>query len=91
MWKIEVHVWKCCYDKPLCGLCDLEFEDLENLEIHLITCETYECGGCRKRFKQLSEIKKHMEDKHTDFMWHMKMDREDQNKLDYKKHFIYQI
>ena len=59
--------------------------------IHLITCETYECGGCWKRFKQLNEIKKHMVDKHADFLWRMEMDREDQNRLDYKKHFLFQI
>ena len=33
----------------------------------------------------------HMEDKDSDFLWHMKMDGEDENRLDHEKHFHYQI
>ena len=54
--NMEIHVGKCCYEKPLCGLCDSHFKDLETLEIHLNTCEIYECGNCDNRSKILSEI-----------------------------------
>ena len=29
--NMEVHVGKCCSEKPMCGLCDLNFTDSETL------------------------------------------------------------
>ena len=36
------------------------FESLENLELHLKTCEKYECEECEFTSKQISGIKKHI-------------------------------
>ena len=59
---MEVHVGKCCYNLPMCGLCDQNFTNLEMLETHLNTCEIYECGNCDKRCKLLSDVKEHVTD-----------------------------
>ena len=40
---MEVHSAKLNWDKFECGLCDYEATDIENLEIHLSTCEYYKC------------------------------------------------
>ena len=37
---------------------------LEDLKLHLVTCEVYECGNCVKRVKQLGKIKEHIEKEH---------------------------
>ena len=90
---MEIHVGKCCYDKPMCGLCDKNCNDLETLEIHLNTCEIYECGNCDQRSKLLSDIKKHIkeEDINCQYFWHMKMKREDKNKAEWKKYYLSDI
>ena len=41
---MEVHVGKCNTDNFECGLCDSKFKDLDTLELHLRTCEIYECA-----------------------------------------------
>ena len=46
MFTHEVHKGKAHSQSVDCGLCDKEFENLENLEIHLNTCETYRCRHC---------------------------------------------
>ena len=87
---MELHVGKCCYDLPMCGLCDQNFTNLEMLETHLNTCEIYECGNCDKRCKLLSDVKEHVTDEKMarKYLWHMKMNREDKNKVDYTKYFL---
>ena len=60
-------------DKFECGLCDLEIEGLENLEIHLNTCEVFQCDWdkdkCKERFKTLIDIKKHFGEVHTESLF----------------------
>ena len=62
-----------------CGLCGIGFSEKEDLEIHLSTCEMYECDSfsCYLRGKNLSEMKKHIEEKHetSSFLNHLKIDR----------------
>ena len=91
--SMEVHVGKCCYEKPICGLCDLNFTDSETLDTHLNTCEIYECGNCGERYKLLSEIKEHMSEEQMicKFVWHIKMDRDNKSKVDFKKYFMSEI
>ena len=91
--NMEIHVGKCCYEKPMCGLCDENFNDVETLEIHLNTCEIYECGNCDQRSKLLSDIKKHIkeEDINCQYFWHMKMKREDKTKAEWKKYYLSDI
>ena len=46
---MEIHNTKMHSDKIECGLCDFIGEDLENLDIHLYTCECYSCGLCSEK------------------------------------------
>ena len=46
IYTLEVHVGKCYSDNSECGFCDTKFEDLDSLELHLRTCEMYECSKC---------------------------------------------
>ena len=61
---MEVHLAKIHGDNFECGLCDFEAKDLENLEMHLITCEMFKCGICENRIFQFSNLKKHFQDNH---------------------------
>ena len=89
---MEVHIGKKHSRTYDCGLCELETNSIPNLEIHLKTCEAYQCGyytGCDKRFKTLSELKKHFLDKHKrehgEFI-HMKIDRNYSEEVSEKVH-----
>ena len=54
----EVYLGKLKYE---CGqLCDF---DAINLEIHLVTCEIYQCDNCKIKFKSIRDIKEHIEEK----------------------------
>ena len=46
---MDVHSAKLNWDKFECGLCDYEATDIENLEIHLSTCEYYKCEVCDEK------------------------------------------
>ena len=46
IYTMEVHVGKCYSNNFECGFCDVKFEDLDSLELHLRTCEMYECSKC---------------------------------------------
>ena len=61
---MEVHVGKCRKKDFECGLCEVKFVKICNLEIHLKTCEIYQCGKCFVRDKNLSEMKKHIQKTH---------------------------
>ena len=45
-YTIEVHVAKCRTENFECGLYKETFVKEVDLEIHLKTCETYECRNC---------------------------------------------
>ena len=45
---MDVHAAKHHGDKFECGLCEYEAKELEALEIHLLTCECYNCRICEK-------------------------------------------
>ena len=78
---MEVHIGKCCY-----SYFEYRPESLEMLELHLVTCEMYECNDCYIRVKHLSEIKEHLQKEHEQgkYLNHLKMDRNDANKVDFK-------
>ena len=85
---MEVHIGKCCYDYFECGLCEARVENLEKLELHLITCEIYECDTCFVRDKSLSDMKKHIEKEHEKGkkLNHLKIDREDEQRVNFKQY-----
>ena len=53
--SMEVHLGKCGPDL-FCGFCETNFDDLEMLDMHLKTCEIYECSVCSERFLILSKL-----------------------------------
>ena len=62
--SMEVHVSKVHFEKKECGMCEYEAKDLEALELHLVTCQIYECKYCRERWQSISDIKKHISKEH---------------------------
>ena len=54
-------------------------DSLENLNIHLNTCESFECYRCSIRVQNISDMKKHINEKHGDTGYlsitHGKLDR----------------
>ena len=89
---MAVHIGKKHLKTFDCGLCDLETNSIENLEIHLKTCEAYECNyytGCDKRYQTISEFKNNFVDKHKreqGTFIHMKMDRNYSDEVSEKVH-----
>ena len=59
-----VHTGKTYGDKFEFGLCDHIAKDLESLETHLSTCETYKCNICDKIVTKLQDIKTHFLENH---------------------------
>ena len=55
-----MHVGKVHSEYLECGLCEFKADNLENLEMHLFTCEIYECNNCKSREKTLSDVKTHI-------------------------------
>ena len=78
-----------------CGLCQFVAKDLENLNLHLKTCETYECDTCDHVTKTITEMKKHIrESKQCDSssIFHIKRNRNNLNEAnakEYKQSKIY--
>ena len=89
---IEVHVGWCRQSNFECGLCGNNFEEKEDLETHLRSCEMYECGrySCWLRVKSLSDMKKHIEEKHTTStsLHHLKIDREKEFSVTSKFYYV---
>ena len=92
-WTMQIHFSKNHNKGNIeCGLCDFEAKDLECLEMHLTTCEIYECANCVKSFKTLSEIRKHMIDEENldecglGNIFHVKIDRKNSNEASYKEY-----
>jgi hypothetical protein len=57
---MEVHMGKYHYDRYVCGLCEYKSDNLENLEMHLSKCETFECYNCDEiKLKSLCDLKVH--------------------------------
>ena len=78
---MDVHIGKVHSDKVECGLCEIHTKDLEELELHIFSCEVYKCvrdgrDGCNTKFKTLSEVKAHISTYHfySNFE-HIKLDR----------------
>ena len=80
--SIQVHQGREHEDGFTCGLCDFKADSLEMLNLHLKTCESYECNSCNLRVYTISDIRDHIKDKHESdyvFITHGKLDRKDEN------------
>ena len=57
---MEVYLRKLHSEKQD-GLCDFEAMSLENLELHLVSFEVYQCNNCEKKLKSIKDVKDHIE------------------------------
>ena len=88
---MEVHLGKAHGDKFICGICEYEAKDLATLEIHLLTCECYECVICEKRILKFTDIKTHFLNNHNTSenkrgVFHAKPSRENHEAYETKFH-----
>ena len=83
---MEVHVGKCRTENFECGLCEYTADTLEKLETHLVNCEVYECEECEYRTRFIKDIKSHIEKEYgvPKKLYHIKMNRNDKNLVDFK-------
>ena len=80
--SIQVHRGRQHEDGFECGLCDFRADSLETLNVHLTTCECYECHRCNIRVHHISDIREHIAEKHQSeyvTITHGKLDRKDAN------------
>ena len=86
---MEVHIGKLHGEIVECGLCSYKAKDLEALNLHISTCETYICEECCYRTTKLHEMKEHLNTKH-DKEWfqikYAKVNRKDSEIIDEKYH-----
>ena len=86
---LELHIKKFHSERIICGLCKYEANDLEDLETHNTTCETYGCSECKNIFKSLPEIKNHTEKEHEGkklWITHAGKDRQNPDFFDTKNY-----
>ena len=62
---MEMHVRKKHSETISCGMCMLVVKTEEILETHIVTCEIYSCNECKTKFTTVSDIKKHIKEKHN--------------------------
>ena len=90
---MEVHVGKCRNENFECGLCEAIFAKVKDLEIHLKICEIYECGKCWIRENNLSDMKKHIKEKHDEStsISHLKIDRNSKTEVNATYHSLSEV
>ena len=93
---MEVHLAKHHNDKFECGMCEYVAKDLDNLEIHLSTCEIYTCTKCKTKFKNLPHLKTHFEKEHETKdsfveVYHVKQSRENKEEFEEKNYFYREL
>jgi hypothetical protein len=82
--SLEVHSAKKHSGNFECALCGFIAKDEDHLNIHLHTCETFECSLCKPKIimKNVPAVSNHLSSKHAkntnniDII-HIKMDRKD--------------
>ena len=91
---LEVHIKKFHSEKITCGLCEYETEDLEDLEMHNTTCETYRCSECVTIFKSLPDIKDHTGKEHKGkklWIQHSRRERQNSDFFDSKSYLAREL
>ena len=70
-----------------------KFQELDKLDLHLFTCEVYECGECYIRNTNLSDMKKHIQDTHAHStrMLYLKMDRNETGEISSKFYSLTEV
>ena len=81
-YTMNVHVGKHHMDVLECGLCDHTAKTLDDLELHLFTCETFKCLECGEKEKTLDRMKTHIKEFHENAsFYHFKMNKNDYNEV----------
>ena len=93
---MEVHLAKHHNDKFECGLCEYVAKNLDNLEMHLSTCEIYRCNKCKTKFKNLQDLKTHFTKDHESKdsfveVFHVKQSRENKEEFEGRNHFYREL
>ena len=91
--SMYVHIGRAHSENYECGICESVFKSLENLETHLVTCESYECNHCYFTSKNISIIKRHVLKEHgnTGELVHMKMSRDNSDQVKVKTYSYSEI
>ena len=88
---MEVHAGKTHTDNYECGLREVNFENGNDLETHINTCEIYRCKRCYLKFIQLSDVKAHVEKKHkgvqSTLIQHLKISRVNSDEVSSKEYW----
>ena len=84
---MEVHIGRLHSEQIECGLCNYEANNIDNLNLHIATCEIYTCEACCFRTKNLHDIKDHLNNVHLngtqwDEIIHAKVNRKDSELID---------
>ena len=89
-WTMQLHHGKIHNKSIECGLCQYKAKDLENLNLHLKTCETYQCDVCENVTQTITGMKNHIKENHEKCglsnIFHIKLDRMDDNEAKYKEY-----
>ena len=89
---MEVHIGRLHSEKRECGLCNFVANNIDNLNLHITTCEIYTCEPCSFRTTKLHDIKEHLNKEHTaigtqwDEIIHAKVNRKDSDIIDQVTH-----
>ena len=89
---MEVHIGRLHSEKLICGLCNFEAKNIDNLNLHISTCEIYTCEPCCFRTINLHDIKDHLNNVHNtigtqwDEIIHAKVNRKDSDMIDQVNH-----
>ena len=43
-FTMKMHLKRLPCEKISCGICDLEFKDIETLDVHTFTCKKFKCN-----------------------------------------------
>ena len=69
--SIEAHIKKGHSENISFDICDFETKDIDVLETHIAACQIYK-GCCKEIFKNIPDIKKHVNSKHGGGRWLIK-------------------
>ena len=61
-WTMQIHHGKMHNKKTECGLCEYDATENKNVDIHLKTCEIYECKECGHVTKENSKLRSTLEE-----------------------------
>ena len=91
---MRVHATRKHSENFECQLCKYDATDMENLDLHLFTCELYRCENCSFECNQLSDIKTHINNMHANkkdkrdiFLEHFKQCRNNSEEFTMTRHW----